>query len=297
MQELADSSALVHDSAALRARLGADGYLFFRGLLPAGEVLAARQAVAERLAAGGWTDATGRPAGQPHMINAMDGLTDPAFRAALITPGLNKLPYRAELRGLVRRVLGAGAFSYPAKVLRAVYPETKTKGRFVHCDYMGSGVQDMLTSWLPLMEIPVQVGGLALRPGGHLGPPRPPRLFAGSGRGWASTDYRPGDVLVFHCLTPHAALPNRSAVLRLSTDVRWQLPDRPVPAEMVLGLRGQQWELFSRLFGRAGWWEPVPDGLTLLPREQLAGRPPQPSMFFTVHPGWQRHRPDNWLVR
>jgi len=297
MQELADSSALVHDSAALRARLGADGYLFFRGLLPVGEVLAARQAVAERLAAGGWIEASGRPAAQPRAVDAMEGLADPAFRAALISPGLNKLPYRAELRGLVRRVLGPQAFSYPGKVLRAVYPETKTKGRYVHCDYMGSGVQDMLTSWLPLMDIPVQVGGLAVRPGGQLGPPRLPQLFRASGRGWATTDYRPGDVLIFHCLTPHAALPNHSAALRLSTDIRWQLPDRPVPAQLVLGPHGARHELFSRLFGRAGWWEPVPAGLTLLPREQLAGKPPGPSMFFAVHPGWQRHRPDNWLVR
>jgi hypothetical protein len=296
MQELADSMALVHDTAALRTRLGADGYLFFRGLLPASEVRAAGQAVAERLAAGGWIDARGRPLGQPRAVNAMDGLTDPAFRAALASPGLNKLPYRQELRGLVRRVLGAQAFSYPGKVLRAVYPQTKTRGRYVHCDYLGSGVQDMLTTWLPLMDVPMQVGGLAVQPGGQLGPPRLPRLFRGPGQRWASTGYRPGDVIVFHCLTPHAALPNHSAVLRLSTDVRWQLPDRPVPAEVVFGPHGNGGqELFSRLFGRERWWEPVPSGLTLLPRQQLAGKPPGPSMFFPVHPGWQRHRPDNGI--
>ena len=35
----------------------------------------------------------------------------------------------------------------------------------------------MLTSWVPLMDIPVRIGGLAVRPGGHLGPPHPPRLL------------------------------------------------------------------------------------------------------------------------
>jgi hypothetical protein len=31
----------------------------------------------------------------------------------------------------------------------------------------------MLTSWLPLMEIPVRLGGLAVPPGGHYWPPQP----------------------------------------------------------------------------------------------------------------------------
>ena len=60
------------------------------------------------------------------------------------------------------------------KVLRAVYPErpqARPRGRYIHYDYGVSGVQDMLTSWIPLTDIPVRIGGLAVRPGGHLGPP------------------------------------------------------------------------------------------------------------------------------
>jgi hypothetical protein len=51
-----------------------------------------------------------------------------------------------------------------------VAPESaagQTRGRYVHCDYMGSGVQDMLTTWLPLAEVPATLGGLAVRPGGR----------------------------------------------------------------------------------------------------------------------------------
>jgi hypothetical protein len=29
---------------------------------------------------------------------------------------------------------------------------------------MGSGVQDMLTTWIPLAEVPAALGGLAVRP-------------------------------------------------------------------------------------------------------------------------------------
>ena len=93
-------------------------------------------------------------------------------------PRSTRLPYLAPLRELIRRILGPRAFSYPAKVLRAVYPErpeARPRGRYIHYDYGVSGVQDMLTSWVPLMAIPVRLGGLAVQPGGHLGPPRRPR--------------------------------------------------------------------------------------------------------------------------
>ena len=79
----------------------------------------------------------------------------------------------------------------------------------------------------------------------------------------------PGDVLVFHCLTPHAALPNQGSTLRISGDFRWQRSDEPAPAELVLGPAGRPPEMFSRLFGRERWWEPVAAGLTLRPRAEM----------------------------
>jgi hypothetical protein len=42
------------------------------------------------------------------------------------------------LRAGVRAVLGPAAFSYPVKVLRAVYPErpqARPRGRYIHYDY------------------------------------------------------------------------------------------------------------------------------------------------------------------
>ena len=115
------------------------------------------------------------------------------------------------------------------KVLRAVAPERpaeRTRGRYVHCDYTGSGVQDMLTTWIPLTDVPAELGGLAVRPGGHRDRPR---RAAPAGRHRARLGHHrlpAGDVIIFHCLTPHAALPNTGRRLRLSGDFRWQQPDR-----------------------------------------------------------------------
>ena len=268
--------------------------MFFRGLLPAEDVRAAGTAVRDRLRTGGWVDDRGIPSIQPRAVNPMDALADPAFRAAVTAASFNRIPYLAPLRAVIRRILNPGAFSYPVKVLRAVYPErpeARPRGRYIHYDYGVSGVQDMLTSWIPLMDIPVRIGGLAVKPGGHLGPPRPPRPLDAAEPDWATTSYEPGDVIIFHCLTPHAALPNTGSSLRISGDFRWQEPDQPAPAELVLGPNGRQPELFSRLFSREQWWEPVPAGLALFPRAEMASVPPGPSRLVAVHPGWKHWRP------
>ena len=299
VDELADSGGLLGDAGALRRRLAEDGYLFFRGLLPVAEVRAAGAGVLAELRRGGWVDDRGIPSVDRRALNSMEALGDPAFRAAITSPAFNQLPYLAPLRGLIRLILGPQAFSYPAKVLRAVYPEGPpgvARGRYVHQDYAVSGVQDMLTTWVPLMEIPVRLGGLAVRPGSHLGRPQRPRVLRRDERGWAAAHYQEGDALVFHCLTSHAALPNRGMSLRLSGDFRWQRPDQRVPAQLVLGPAGGRRELFSRMFAREPWWEPVPAGMALYPRKQLVTAPPGPSRFFAVHPGWQRWQPPGGVV-
>ncbi len=299
VDELPPSNALLGDPDALRRRLADDGYLFFRGLLPAAEIRAAADGVATALRRGGWADARGLASAERRALNPMEALGDPAFRAAITSRAFNRIPYLAELRGTVRSLLGPGAFSYPVKVLRAIYPERPPgvpRGRYVHQDYGVSGVQDMLTTWVPLTDIPVTLGGLAVRPGSHLGPPLRPRVLRRRESGWATADYRAGDALVFHCLTSHAALPNREASLRLSGDFRWQRPDQPAPAQLVLGPGGRRWEVFSRMFAPEPWWESVPAGLTLSPRERMAAIPPGPSRYFPVHPGWRHWRPPGGAV-
>jgi hypothetical protein len=294
VDEMRPANPLLSDAEALRRRLSEDGYLFFRNLLPSAEVGAAVDGVRAALRGGGWIDGRGNASAERRALNPMDALDDPAFRAAIASPAFNRIPYLMPLRHTVRMILGPAAFSYPAKVLRAIYPERPpavTRGRYIHRDYVVSGIQDMLTTWVPLTDLPVSLGGLAVRPGSHLDPPRRPRLLGQAEPGWATTDYRAGDALVFHCLTAHAALPNQDTMLRLSGDFRWQCSDQPVPAELVLGRKGGQWEMFSRVFAREPWWEPVPAGMTLVPRERLIAVPPGPSRYFQVHPGWRSWRP------
>lgn len=301
MEELLDSAGLVGDPGRLRARLGSDGYLFFRGLLPSGPVAEAGTRVRAILRAGGWNERSAPPApaagpaGRSRRAAVAGGVRDGALLAASASRPFNRIPYLPPLRGLVRDLLGPDAFSYPVKVLRAVHPETAgnvPQGRHIHQDYGVASVDDMLTTWVPLIPIPRELGGLAVRPGSNRSWPRIPRLLSPDERGWATADYRVGDVLLFHCLTSHAALPNRSDRLRLSQDSRWQSADRPAPARMVYGPRdgraadgGPARELFSRIHGGQPWWEPIPASVSVRPESEMAADRPR-SRFFRVHPAW-----------
>jgi hypothetical protein len=294
MEDLVDSASLADDPVALRARLAHDGYLFFRGLLPTGPVGDAGARIRAILKAGGWREdvpPTASAAAATHRASLGEAARGAAFLAAMASRPFNQIPYLPTLRGLIRSLLGPDAFSYPVKVLRAVHPETGgevPQARHIHHDYGAASVDDMLTTWIPLMPIPRHVGGLAVQPGSNRSHPRIPRLLAEDQRGWASADYEIGDVLVFHCLTAHAALPNRSDRLRLSQDSRWQTADRPAPATMIYGpsrRTATNRELYSRLLRSTAWWEPVPPTVAVLDEKDLATSRPQ-SRLFRVHPAW-----------
>ena len=92
MDELADSASLINDPAGLRRRLADDGYLFFRGLLAAGEVRAAGLTVLARLRSGGWVDDRDIPSIRPHAVNSIDALADPAYRTAVTSAEFNRVP-------------------------------------------------------------------------------------------------------------------------------------------------------------------------------------------------------------
>lgn len=110
------------------------------------------------------------------------------------------------------------------------------------------------TAWIPLTAIDRRMGGLALAQNSHKRGLLPHVEYedveSANVRGvrqrgveteklsepWLTTDYRPGDVIVFHPHTVHAAMPNRSDKIRLSLDTRI-LPahaERPIQWNMTI---------------------------------------------------------------
>jgi hypothetical protein len=268
--ELTDSTALLDDGDGLRARIREDGYVLLRGVLDRETVSALGRRGLGVLQTAGWTQSgrdpvTARPRLPVRAVATRDAFSDPALRRIVLDPALHALAFSSSMNGLMHRIMGPGAFCYPLKVPRVVYPSSLVpahRGNFMHKDFRTT--PDVFTCWVPLGDIPTTLGGLAVLPGSQSTRVEPrPLLRLESG--WRTTEYAAGDVVVLHCMTTHASLPNVEHRLRFSAEYRWQLADRPAPRRMVVGPLGT--ELGARVFRHAPWWRPVPPGLKLVDDE------------------------------
>jgi hypothetical protein len=265
--ELADSRALFGDWQALRARIAEEGYVFMRGLLDPEVIHEIGRHGLGQLQRAGWTEKGYDPIVAPprrpvRAVKMRAAFGDAGYRRILASPDVNAIPFTSPLADLMAQLLGPAGFCYPLKLPRIVYPVSvvpRQPGNVVHQDY--GSVQDMFTSWVPMGDVPRTLGGLAVKPGSQRSSRVRYRPLDRLEPGWATTDYQAGDVIVFHCLTTHAALPNQESRMRFSAEYRWQLGDQPAPRRVVIGPRGN--EIGSRLFARAPWWRSVLGGLTL----------------------------------
>jgi hypothetical protein len=289
---LRSSSELRDDPSALRQRLEEDGYVYLPKFFPLELILAARRAIFSRLAADGELD----PGADP-----MEGRVA-SVQAAAFT--LDAAPTFKSADGTVRNPDKVGAFrpelaAASAEVKRVVFgPELETfyhqlfgaesrhldfiwarlmgpgHGTPVHCDqvYMGRGSADLLTCWIPYVDIPLRVGGLILleqshrqreklasylakdvdaycsnRPaevqrvveeGGWSFPgwlsKRPDRMPATYGGRWLTVPHwSPGDFITFRMDMVHASLDNQSDRIRFSTDTRYQPATHPADPRWI----------------------------------------------------------------
>jgi ectoine hydroxylase-related dioxygenase (phytanoyl-CoA dioxygenase family) len=120
---------------------------------------------------------------------------------------------------------------------------------------MGRGTQRLYTAWTPLGDVPFSDGPLAVLEGSHqfegllstygkLDVDRdkdhnpyvggwltkdPGSVHSTYGGRWLTTEFQPGDVLIFGMFTLHCSLDNTNADqrIRLSTDSRYQLAEEP----------------------------------------------------------------------
>jgi ectoine hydroxylase-related dioxygenase (phytanoyl-CoA dioxygenase family) len=259
---------IIDDAEALRLRMAEEGYLYLPGYLDRAEVLDVRRVMTRRLAEGGHLD----PAHDPMeaIAHPDSGLT---FKPdlALDNPEAHRLLYTGRMMAFYARLLGGEVRHYDFTWVRAVAPG---KGTPPHCDvvYMGRGTHRLYTSWTPIGDCGLDVGGLIVLENSH----RHKKLLAnycqkdvdawcanrrdaaptGLGEGgnigrhgwlskdpvslrerlkgrWLTADYHAGDLVVFTVQTVHAGMDNRSAQIRLSTDTRYQLASEPVDERWI----------------------------------------------------------------
>lgn len=295
LQQLLDSRSTLEDHLALRNRFASAGYLFIRSYLNKDDVDNARIAINEALSGHAIPDWNANLISGVDIDGSLiaDSLQNfyrwPGFRAASQRPELHRLPYVAPLARLTRSLLGDHTYCIPWGHLRIAPPASQAtmSGRHAHQDFNFWRVNDMITCWIPLMRVPVQLGGLAINPGSHLRGPSDDHILASDEEAFATADYEVGDIVLFHCLTEHAVLPNTCDELRMSGDFRWVRSNEAVRERLIHGPDGQRAKHHAELFERERFWQPVPPEARIVPHPQERRQPPA-SALFQVSVDWTR---------
>ena len=158
------SDDAARDYDELRRRMAADGYLYLPGLLDRDEVITARQSVALRLADTGLLD----PSRSAEDCIAGQGV-EVGFMAevARANPELDMVLYDGPMMEFYRGFLGGQVRHFDYTWFRTKSPGGN--GTQPHYDvvYMGRGTHKLFTSWTPLSDITMDMGGLMVLEGSH----------------------------------------------------------------------------------------------------------------------------------
>ncbi len=241
-----DSSDLLDDPEALRARAEEDGYVFLRGLLPRDAVLDVRQQFLDIIDRHGWL-APGHPVADGVADVAAFERVDPEARAycgvglpaetyAAVqrVRAFHELSHHPRLLAFYTTFFGTPVLPHPRNIARLMIPHGDAAPTPPHQDFIHvQGTPNAWTAWLPLGDCPRSLGGLTVLSGSHKDGLLSYKAADGAGGleaylcnldlTWAEGDFEAGDVLTFSSRTVHKALPNgQPDKVRLSCDFRYQ---------------------------------------------------------------------------
>jgi len=257
---LVDATEFQSDSPALRSSFAEHGYVFVRNVLPREDVLAARRIIFSMLAGvGEIAEPVDRGIATGTSRRREMSLDLGAFwKNVSEHPALRKVTHGETLKQLVGQVLAAPARAHDYLFLR---PATVGNATNLHYDFpfFAGGARTIVTCWVPLGEIPVGDGPLAIvehsnrfhdliEPlrsaisGGDINSFSKAQDYAYQSSAEKTLEFvksrksrlvtahfQPGDVIVFDGFTMHGSLDNRSSIgrVRLSVDVRYQPAAEP----------------------------------------------------------------------
>ncbi len=259
---LIDSSPIRQDTEALRQRADQDGYLLFRGLLPANDVIDTREQV---------LDCCERHRFFSSPIVHDDGTMDldrlrAYYEEAYRLRSVHALPKHAAIVDVYTRLFGRKAVPHARTVLRTMPYGTRQVWP-VHQDYLNVGTHnEVWNSWMPVGDCPSDLGAIWMLPGSHRLGVRGNHLLdekelffeatgdlfnhPPAGFHWQTDDLNTGDVIMFNSLTFHRGGPNqRPDEFRISIDNCIQ----PIDTDFIAGA----FELHTGDFGKfnqgVGW--------------------------------------------
>jgi ectoine hydroxylase-related dioxygenase (phytanoyl-CoA dioxygenase family) len=236
MKELESSEHLLADRDALAGEFAEQGYLFLRGVIDTDAVESVRVGLVEYLVEEGCAvDGAAIPSSTGRATAGL-GAHPPALHRRRLWEALAAHP---SVQAVAAALLGPLPLSIPIAQYQFKSPvPLGTPWENCHQDHFYNPGLHFRTFWIPLVRIDEALGGLALATGCHtrgiLHDRTRPDVLLDHTRlpadAWRRADYEPGDVVVFHGLTPHLGLPNIDRErLRLSVDIRFQAADLPAP--------------------------------------------------------------------
>ena len=247
-----DSTSLLADPDALRARANEDGFLFFRQFLPTEPLIELRRKILDIVKKYDWLkEGTDLMEGVADLeavaaSNVRDktlsfiGVTADAYHDIQSLELFHTIPHHPKLLALFEKLFQSKVLPHPRHIARVLLPTPNFAPTPAHQDYIYiQGTHQFWTCWFPLGDVPLKLGGLSMLQGSN----REPVLDVVSGRGaggfesilcgkdytWVQDDYRCGDIIVFPSHTVHKGQPNQLGDrIRISCDIRYQ----PVDAEI-----------------------------------------------------------------
>jgi len=265
MQPFLDSTDAVNDGVELSRRMERDGYLFISELLPPAVVEALRMQMLEIARDAGWVQRGTPLADAVADLNGFCVEPEPVYmqkyHAMYRLPEFHAIQHHPNLVGLFERMLEEPVLPHPRIIGRTIFPQRETFTTPPHQDFIPiQGTEDTYTAWIPLGDLPRELGGLQIAAGSHRRGVYDFQPAMGAGGlevldplegTWRYSPFRQGDVLIFHSLAVHKGMPNGSDRLRMSIDARYQRASEPIaPGSLQPHSQPSTWEEVY-----AGWPE------------------------------------------
>lgn len=254
------SSSPREDMEQLRRTLKAQGYLWLRGFLDREAVLDFRAYVFRHLQSSGLLRPGSDPriglsSGQPEQRD----LVNKGIMALVRSAAYEQFCSQPRLWMFMDELLGGISYLHKRKLLRHTHPQTPQVTP-AHYDlvYLRGGTDRVVTAWIPVGDIPVEMGGLVYLEGSHADGVRLEAEFSAKSselspeerinaynvhmteggwiskdlpdmaerldKRWLAADYEAGDIVLHSPYMIHASTANEDAAgrIRLSTDIRYQ---------------------------------------------------------------------------
>ena len=266
--------------AELRARYAEHGYIWLKGFLDPAAVMAFRGYVFEHLADSGLTAAGVDPQQGISGSGEVDkSLADRRLMALVRSTAYEGFCVQPRLSRFMDEFLNGLSYLHKRKIMRYTQPNTPTATP-AHYDlvYLRGGTSRIVTSWIPIGDVPVEMGGLVYLEGSHAIGVAMEKEFSHHAEnltpeekidaynknmtegGWVSkdlpdmadrfntrwliADYEAGDVMLHSPYMIHASTTNVDAQnrIRLSTDIRFQNVEDEIDARW-----GNHWSLNDML--------------------------------------------------